>query len=81
MYSLLQSTEKPSLRRVWRIFSMFFSVSSRHILRNSSRGTSFLVMPKISSTFTSVGRPWQSQPWGNMTLKPCIRLYRAMKSM
>jgi len=81
MYSLDQSTENPSLRSVRRIFPIFAMVSSLHISLNFSRGTSFFVIPWISSTFTSVGRPWQSHPWGNMTLYPCIRLYRAIKSM
>ena len=50
------------------IFSMFWAVSSSQSRRNSALGTSFLVMLWISSTLTSVGRPWQSQPWGNITL-------------
>ena len=74
MYSFDQSVEKAIFRRVIRIAAMFFSVSSRHIRRNSSRETSFFVMWLSSSTFTSVGRPWQSQPCGNITLNPFIRL-------
>ncbi|OQC71397.1 MAG: hypothetical protein BWX50_00442 [Euryarchaeota archaeon ADurb.Bin009] len=44
-YSWLQSVENPRRRMVARIFSMFPSVRSRHISRNLSRGTSFLVIP------------------------------------
>ena len=77
----LKSIEKAIRRMVRRIRSMFFSVISRQRRRNSSRGTSFLVIPCCSSTLTSVGRPWQSHPCGNITLSPSIRRYRARKSM
>ncbi len=68
LYSVVQSTLQPIRMTAVFITSMYCSIHSSHILRNTSGGTSLFLIPLAFSTLTSVGSPWQSHPCGNSTL-------------
>ena len=62
LYGLSQSPNTPNLSKPANWPSICFCAYSRHFWRNSAAVTFLPGLPTFFSTWSSIGKPWQSQP-------------------